>query len=117
MYYTHRLFAEVDGNWGEWGAWGSCSRTCGNGTWIRSRSCNNPIPAHGGSGCPGDKHDRSQCSKRECPGIYVIIKIKRLLFLPSSVLVSFVPSMNSNSTHCEVYSIQHHVINYISELW
>ena len=74
MYYRHRLFAAVNGNWGAWGAWGSCSRTCGSGTWTRSRSCNNPTPAHGGSNCPGNKYDTKQCSKQACPGIYVIIE-------------------------------------------
>ena len=35
----------------------------------------------------------------------------------SSALISFPPFMNSNPNHCEVYSIQHYVINFISELW
>ena len=54
----------------------------------------------------------TQSYKPTCPSIYVIIEC-----LPSSALISFAPFMNLNPTHCEVYSMQHHVINYISELW
>ena len=43
----------VDGNWGDWGVWGDCSKRCGPGKQTRTRSCDNPAPAHGGSICPG----------------------------------------------------------------
>jgi hypothetical protein len=74
MHHIYRLFAIVNGNWGMWGAWRTCSRTCGSGTRTRSRSCCNPTPAHGGSNCPGNKYDTTQCSKPKCRGIYVIIE-------------------------------------------
>ena len=112
MYYTHRLFTIANGRWSEWGAWSTCSTTCGRGTWTRYRSCDNPTPANGGSYCLGIISEMTQCYKPTCPSIYVIIEC-----LPSSALISFAPFMNLNPTHCEVYSMQHHVIHYISELW
>ena len=74
MCHIYRLLAIVNENWGMWGAWSACSRTCGSGTWTRSRSCDNPTPAHGGSDFPGNKYDTTQCFKPTCPGIYVIIE-------------------------------------------
>jgi hypothetical protein len=112
MYNIYILLCIVNGNWGVWGAWSTCSMTCGSGTVTRSRSCDNPAPANGGYHCPGNMYDTTQCFKTTCPGIYVIIEC-----FPSSALISFAPFMNLNPSHCEVYSIEHYVINYISELW
>ena len=112
MYNIYILLCIVNGNWGVWGAWSSCSMTCGSGTLTRSRSCDNPAPANGGYYCPGNMYDTTQCFKTTCPIIYVIIEC-----FPSSALISFAPFMNLNPSHCEVYSIEHYVINYISELW
>ena len=93
MYYTHRLYSIVHGNWGAWGAWSTCSETCGSGVLTRYRSCNSPPPANGGSDCLGNNDETTSCLTTPCPGIYL------------------------NPSHCEVYSIEHYVINYISELW
>ena len=70
MYYTHRLHSIVHGNWGEWGAWGSCSMTCGNGHLTRQRSCDSPVPTHGGSYCQGNNKESTSCLTTPCPGIY-----------------------------------------------
>ena len=112
MYNIYILLCIVNGNWGVWGAWSTCSMTCGSGTLTRSRSCDNPAPANGGLHCPEDKYDTAQCVKTTCQGMYVIIEC-----LHSSALISFAPFMNLNPTHFEVYSIEHYVINYISESW
>ena len=111
MYYTHRSFTILNGGWSVCGAWSTCSATCGSGTWTRSISCDNSTPVHGGSDCQKNKHDTTYCFRPTCPCIYVIF------FLPSSAVISFASFVTSDPTHCEVYSIQHHVINYISELW
>ncbi|XP_076444113.1 adhesion G-protein coupled receptor G4-like [Babylonia areolata] len=58
----------LDGNWGSWGPYGSCSVTCGTGTKIRSRQCDNPPPFYGGSPCNGPSTDISECTAGSCPG-------------------------------------------------
>ena len=45
------LFA-VDGAWSGWANWSDCDVTCGSGTQSRVRSCDNPVPAHGGDQSP-----------------------------------------------------------------
>lgn len=62
------MFHEVDGAWSIWSGWGSCSRTCGDGTRIRSRSCTNPAPLHGGHYCYGHYQESMPCYLMSCPG-------------------------------------------------
>lgn len=57
----------VDGNWGSWGSYGACSVTCASGTKSRSRSCNNPAPAGGGSNCVGSSTSSATCTLSACP--------------------------------------------------
>eukprot|EP00058_Branchiostoma_floridae_P016888 XP_002602376.1 hypothetical protein BRAFLDRAFT_97997 [Branchiostoma floridae] len=40
----------VDGGWSDW-VDGECSVTCGSGTLTRTRDCDNPAPANGGTDC------------------------------------------------------------------
>ena len=114
MYYTYIcLYSIVNGNWGAWGAWDTCYTICDISYLLRRyRSCDSPSPTDGGSDCPGNEYEETLCSSPPCAGIYVIIEC-----LPSSALISFTPLMNLNPADCEVYSIEHFVINYISELW
>jgi len=58
----------VNGGWGRWGSYGRCSKSCGYGTRTRSRSCNNPAPANGGSSCSGSSTESQRCRDRECQG-------------------------------------------------
>ncbi|CAH3047165.1 unnamed protein product, partial [Porites lobata] len=57
----------IPGNWSTWSDWSSCSETCGYGTRVRTRSCNNPAPAHGGATCQGDTINTDACFVRPCP--------------------------------------------------
>merc|ERR1712168_1381343 len=57
----------VNGNWGKWTPWSGCSKSCGRGTKVKSRVCNNPSPAFGGIGCPGRKVVTNTCNIKPCP--------------------------------------------------
>ena len=58
----------VDGRWSDYGDWGACSADCGGGTQIRSRTCTNPAPDHGGDECEGEADDTQTCNEDPCPG-------------------------------------------------
>lgn len=59
----------VDGNWTSWGAWTSCTKTCGQSYRKRSRSCANPPPQYGGSGCVGLNDQVEHCKDKPCKGL------------------------------------------------
>lgn len=63
FYYN---FFPVDGNWGEWQEWSECSTTCGPGTRVRTRECDNPAPEYGGQ-CSGTGQQTEACTIRPCP--------------------------------------------------
>ena len=56
----------MDGHWGRWSSWGACSKTCDNGTTVRTRKCDNPTPANSGKPCPGDDEHKAACTVRRC---------------------------------------------------
>merc|ERR1711881_269332 len=49
------------------GDYGACSKTCGDGTKTRTRTCSNPAPAHGGDDCTGNAADSDSCNEKKCP--------------------------------------------------
>ena len=57
----------TDGGWGEFGDWSKCSVECGGGVQTRSRSCDNPAPAHGGADCKEDAEESQGCNMDACP--------------------------------------------------
>ena len=59
----------VAGAWGGWSNFSSCSASCGDGTQIRSRLCNNPAPQNGGANCTGNDIDTQICNQGNCPPI------------------------------------------------
>ncbi|RXN17958.1 SCO-spondin [Labeo rohita] len=61
-----------DGGLSPWGPWGPCSLSCGGlGQKSRSRSCNQPSPAHGGRDCDGPLLDTAYCQTPDCPLVTV----------------------------------------------
>ena len=61
----HNCF-KADGNWGSWETWGECSKTCGTGSRLRSRECNDPPAMNGGAECVGDNFDQDYCNDYPC---------------------------------------------------
>ena len=59
----------VNGDWTVWSVWGACSVSCAAGTKQRTRSCTNPVPAYGGSGCSGGTSDSGLCDDGPCPSM------------------------------------------------
>ena len=91
MYYFFFALYIVDGGYTDWTAWHSCSHTCGAGTSIRTRTCSNPLPQHGGHPCQGHSDDSKACNNGPCPG-----KRKEICLL--SYLLQFLlkPQAHSN---------------------
>eukprot|EP00933_Yihiella_yeosuensis_P057696 TRINITY_DN5769_c1_g2_i1.p1 TRINITY_DN5769_c1_g2~~TRINITY_DN5769_c1_g2_i1.p1 ORF type:complete len:1326 (+),score=179.83 TRINITY_DN5769_c1_g2_i1:153-4130(+) len=51
---------------GSWSRWGACSKTCGGGELVRTRSLE--APRHGGIKCPAEGSKQSQkCNVKPCP--------------------------------------------------
>ena len=67
----NKYFISVDGSWGTWSSWGSCSATCGGGSQRRTRECDNPAPAAGGSECPGSGEEVLSCNTETCPLVLI----------------------------------------------
>lgn len=57
----------INGNYSDWGQWTACSATCGQGTRERTRLCDNPAPAQGGSQCQGPSRELVGCTEIPCP--------------------------------------------------
>ncbi|XP_037677367.1 properdin [Choloepus didactylus] len=58
----------VAGGWGPWSSIGICSVTCGLGQTLQQRTCDQPVPQHGGSFCAGDSTRTHICNKGvPCP--------------------------------------------------
>ena len=55
-------FSLVNGGWSEWGQWSICEDICGGSVVNRTRTCDNPAPKAGGSGCKGNSVE----TKLEC---------------------------------------------------
>ena len=59
----------VDGGYSNWTEFTNCTKTCGNGTKTRSRSCSNPLPQYGGRNCSklGPDIETVECNTHHCP--------------------------------------------------
>ncbi|XP_077867939.1 fibroblast growth factor receptor 4-like [Saccoglossus kowalevskii] len=54
----------VNGDWSVWSEWTRCNTACRQ---YRYRTCNNPVPAHGGVLCFGKDTEELECLITECP--------------------------------------------------
>lgn len=59
----------IHGNYSSWSNFSSCSKSCGNGTETRTRSCTDPEPQHNGRNCSslGPSVDIRPCNIFSCP--------------------------------------------------
>ena len=57
----------IDGGWTNWTEWTNCSAVCGGGIENRTRTCTNPVPAHGGAPCEGNSSEAQNCNSHACP--------------------------------------------------
>ena len=73
----------VNGGWSRWEDWSPCSETCGErGFQMRSRTCNNPRPQHGGLPCAGSQQSVQKCREPPCAGK---VQINLLKYSPSEI--------------------------------
>ena len=66
----------VDGSWSDWSDWNKCTQTCGGGTQLRVRLCNEPEPRHGGRDCGPDFSESRGCNTDpcECQNFYLTFR-------------------------------------------
>ncbi|XP_029202215.2 uncharacterized protein LOC114966489 [Acropora millepora] len=59
----------VNGGYSTWTEWSDCSLSCGGGQSLRSRTCTNPRPQHGGKKCTtlGHSVETKRCNTSACP--------------------------------------------------
>jgi len=62
----------VNGGYTPWAEWTQCDKPCENGNRFKTRTCTNPIPAHGGLTCLqqsglGGSQEHETCNPQKCP--------------------------------------------------
>ncbi|XP_063690486.1 uncharacterized protein LOC134823063 [Bolinopsis microptera] len=57
----------INGGWSSYGEWSDCSKECGTGSQSRTRTCTDPVPAHGGTECVGENTEEQNCNTESCP--------------------------------------------------
>nr|XP_054772191.1 SCO-spondin-like [Lytechinus pictus] len=55
---------QTPGGVSEWGPWSQCTDSCGSGTQIRYRECDNPVPVLDGQFCQDSLNDTRSCEDR-----------------------------------------------------
>lgn len=59
----------IHGGYSKWSAWTPCTKSCGGGGKLRTRTCNDPHPRYGGRNCShlGRKFEFAECNVGYCP--------------------------------------------------
>ncbi|XP_063427422.1 uncharacterized protein LOC134710933 [Mytilus trossulus] len=57
----------IDGGWTDYGDWSTCTKSCGTGESVRTRTCTKPTPANGGKNCEGKSQEKTPCNTAPCP--------------------------------------------------
>ena len=59
----------IHGGYTSWSNFTLCTRSCGNGTKIRTRNCTNPVPRYRGLNCTrlGPQKEMRYCNQHPCP--------------------------------------------------
>ena len=70
----------VNGGWSEWTSWSTCGQNCQK---TRSRLCDNPTPANGGSECSGENTEEMSCSGGNCVRDPIIVTSSRTVDVSS----------------------------------
>ncbi|CAG9864125.1 unnamed protein product [Phyllotreta striolata] len=90
------LLNPQNGQWTDWSPWKPCSKSCGVGIQIRSRSCENPPPSFGGRPCEGRAEEWRPCKLNECSEKSVDTRAQQCKHLPRFVDLS--PSAEAQVT-------------------
>lgn len=59
----------VNGGWSSWSPWSQCTASCGGGTKVRLRHCDNPKPVNNGTNCTelsGSSVETAACNIYPC---------------------------------------------------
>ncbi|XP_021708410.1 A disintegrin and metalloproteinase with thrombospondin motifs 9 isoform X4 [Aedes aegypti] len=67
VYVNRKALQPQDGAWGQWSPFSECSRSCGGGVQISTRTCDSPPPANGGKYCTGMRMQYRSCNTQDCP--------------------------------------------------
>ncbi|XP_029727453.2 A disintegrin and metalloproteinase with thrombospondin motifs 9 isoform X3 [Aedes albopictus] len=67
VYVNRKALQPQDGAWGQWSSFSECSRSCGGGVQISTRTCDSPPPANGGKYCTGMRMQYRSCNTQDCP--------------------------------------------------
>jgi len=73
------VLTPVNGNWGDFRAYSACSRSCGGGFKVRTRTCNNPAPSNGGAPCAGSNVERVPCNPAACPDNVIEVQFEHYI--------------------------------------
>ena len=72
-YCINISYVKVNGGWSNWMPYTKCSKSCGSGSQVSTRTCDNPAPAHGGMECSGLAERTRECNTNPCPSMILLL--------------------------------------------